>query len=34
VAEVVEIGDQVIVLNEGRVVEQGSPLEVTLAQND
>jgi ABC-type branched-subunit amino acid transport system ATPase component len=34
VAEVVEIGDQVIVLNEGRVIEQGSPREVTLVQSD
>jgi ABC-type sugar transport system ATPase subunit len=32
VAEVIEIGDQVIVLNVGRVREQGSPLEVTLVQ--
>ena len=34
VAEVVEIGDQVIVLNEGRVMRQGSPREVTLVQGD
>jgi len=34
VAEVVEIGDQVIVLNEGRVVQQGSPREVTLVQSE
>src|SRR5215468_496211 len=32
VAEVVEIGDHVIVLNEGRVIEQGSPRETTLVQ--
>jgi len=32
VAEVVEIGDHVIVLNEGRVIRQGSPREVTLVQ--
>lgn len=34
VAEVIEIGDQVIVLNEGQVIQQGSPLEVTLVQSD
>src|SRR5262247_3660399 len=34
VAEVVEIGDQVIVLSEGRVVQQGSPREVTLVQSE
>jgi molybdate transport system ATP-binding protein len=32
VAEVVEIGDHVIVLNEGRVIRQGSPREVVLVQ--
>ncbi|HZF39435.1 MAG TPA: ATP-binding cassette domain-containing protein [Blastocatellia bacterium] len=32
VAEVVEIGDYVIVLNEGRVIRQGSPREITLVQ--
>ncbi|MBO0726588.1 MAG: ABC transporter ATP-binding protein [Blastocatellia bacterium] len=30
VAEVAEIGDHVIVLNEGRVIRQGSPQEITL----
>jgi molybdate transport system ATP-binding protein len=34
VAEVVEIGDHVIVLDEGRVISQGSPREVTLVQGD
>src|SRR5215470_11692624 len=34
VAEVVEIGDHVIVLNEGRVIRQGSPQDVTLAQSE
>ncbi|HEU0175841.1 MAG TPA: ABC transporter ATP-binding protein [Blastocatellia bacterium] len=32
VAEVAEIGDQVIVLNMGRVIRQGSPREVPLVQ--
>jgi molybdate transport system ATP-binding protein len=31
VAEVVDIGDHVIVLNEGRVIQQGSPRETTIA---
>jgi molybdate transport system ATP-binding protein len=34
VAEVVEIGDHVIVLDDGRVIQQGSPLEVTLVQSE
>ena len=34
VAEVVEIGDHVIVLDEGRVIQQGSPREVTLVQGE
>jgi molybdate transport system ATP-binding protein len=34
VGEVVEIGDQVIVLNNGRVIRQGSPREVMLSQSD
>jgi molybdate transport system ATP-binding protein len=34
VDEVVEIGDQVIVLNEGRVIGQGSPREVSLVQSE
>jgi molybdate transport system ATP-binding protein len=34
VAEVVEIGDHAIVLDEGRVIRQGSPLEVTLVQGE
>ena len=34
VAEVVEIGDHVIVLDEGRVISQGSPREVTLVQGE
>jgi ABC-type molybdate transport system ATPase subunit len=34
VAEVVEIGDQVIFLDEGRVIRQGSPREVTLVQSE
>ncbi len=34
VAEVVEIGDQVIVMNEGKVIEQGSPREVRLIQDE
>jgi iron(III) transport system ATP-binding protein len=34
VTEVVEIGDQVIVLNEGQVIEQGNPLEVSLVQSE
>src|SRR5499433_1389751 len=34
VAEVVEIGDHVIILNEGRVIRQGSPQDVTLAQSE
>jgi molybdate transport system ATP-binding protein len=28
--EVIEIGDHVIVLNEGRIIEQGSPAEITI----
>jgi len=34
VAEVVEIGDHVIVLDEGQVIRQGSPREVTLVQSE
>jgi len=34
VAEVVEIGDQVIVLDEGQVIRQGSPRELTLVQSE
>jgi molybdate transport system ATP-binding protein len=34
VAEVVEIGDHVIILDEGRVISQGSPREVTLVQGE
>jgi molybdate transport system ATP-binding protein len=34
VAEAVEIGDYVVVLNEGRVVQQGSPREVMLIQSE
>jgi molybdate transport system ATP-binding protein len=34
VAEVIEIGDHVIVLDEGRVIRQGSPREVTLVQGE
>ncbi len=34
VDEALEIGDQVIVLNEGRVIQQGSPLDVTLVQSE
>src|SRR5262245_49557734 len=34
VAEVVEIGDHVIVLDEGRVIRQGSPREVTLVHGE
>jgi molybdate transport system ATP-binding protein len=34
VAEVIEIGDQVIVLDEGRVIRQGTPREVTLVQSE
>src|SRR5215470_10533853 len=34
VSEVVEIGDHVIVLDEGRVIQQGGPLEVALFQSE
>ncbi len=34
VAEVVEIGNHVIVLDEGQVIRQGSPREVTLVQSE
>ncbi|MCI0389572.1 MAG: ABC transporter ATP-binding protein [Acidobacteria bacterium] len=34
VTEAVEIGDHVIVLNEGQVIEQGSPEEVMLVQSE
>jgi ABC-type branched-subunit amino acid transport system ATPase component len=34
VAEVVEIGDHVIVLDEGQVIQQGSPRQVTLVQSE
>jgi molybdate transport system ATP-binding protein len=34
VAEAIEIGDYVVVLNEGRVIQQGCPREVILIQSD
>jgi ABC-type proline/glycine betaine transport system ATPase subunit len=34
VDEVVQIGDQVVALNEGRVMRQGSAKEITLIQSE